>query len=687
MLLVTSVVSCAVIGAVAYQSGRDSLREAAFDRLQEVRESRKREITRLYTQLRDSLVIYTRGSTAIDAVNAFEAGFHSLENAELDAGTEAALDTYYTDVFVANLNANQASTSQADAFVPTNRAARYLQSYYTAPFDDFDAAAAVDDAGDGSDWSRAHARYHDYFRELVTRFSYEDALLIDEDGEVVYSVYKGVDLGTDLRNGPWSETSLARGFEGAIASNSVDYVGVEDFERYQPSYGVPTGWVVSPIGENGNVHGVLALQIPTTALNDVMTGGGDWERDGLGETGETYIVGDDLLMRSNSRRVLEDPENYLRRAIAAGTPREDAERAARVGGTVLIQPVRNSAVERALRGESGEITERGYLGADTLFAYAPLEFEGLNWTIIVGIETDEAFRPVRAFTRDIVLWTIAIIVAVCVAALLLAQLFTRPIKRLMTGVRLVAAGELGHEVDARSGDEVGDLGVAFNEMSRSLRVKQDLLEEQQRENERLLLNLMPESVARRYRDGEETISEDHADVSVVYADLVGFDEYAAGLASADSLAALNGLVRGFDEAATRAGVDRVRTLRHGYLASCGLVSRRVDHVRRTVDFTLEMQQIVDRFNITTGAQLGLRAGIDTGAASSGLVGRSNVAYDLWGDAVSLAYRVQESDPTPGIFVTGRVYDRLRDSVEFREAGTIETQSGAQPVWRLEGGPA
>ena len=98
-------------------------------------------------------------------------------------------------------------------------------------------------------------------------------------------------------------------------------------------------------------------------------------------------------------------------------------------------------------------------------------------------------------------------------------------------------------VDAHSNDEFGDLGNAFNDMARSLRTKQELLDDQQRENDRLLLSLMPEALARRYREGEETIAEDHRDVSVIFADLVGFDEFSADLSSAAALALLNGLTR------------------------------------------------------------------------------------------------------------------------------------------------
>ena len=194
---------------------------------------------------------------------------------------------------------------------------------------------------------------------------------------------------------------------------------------------------------------------------------------------------------------------------------------------MLLQDTRTTAVENALRGQTGTIIEPDYLGQEALIAYAPLEIEGLRWVIVAKINTSEAFQPVADFTRNMVLATAAMIFLVCLASLILAQIFVRPVRRLVTGVRQVAAGDLTVQVPVRSKDEFGDLGGAFNDMSRSLRTKQELLDEQKAENDRLLLTLMPEAVARRYRKGEETISQDHQDVSVVFADIVGFEALTA----------------------------------------------------------------------------------------------------------------------------------------------------------------
>jgi class 3 adenylate cyclase len=681
MLLVTSILSAAVVGAIGYQSGRNSLRASVLDRLTEIRESQSRELGSQISDLKNSLVIYTRGSTTIDAMQAFTAGFGQLGNATITPAQQQSIVNYYNTVFAKAEDNQTGNNVDVDNLLPTSNAQSYLQAYYTAPFPSFDDAIKNDDAHDGSPWSAANARYNDFFREIVNRFEFDDALLIDTTGNVVYSAYKNVDLGTNILNGPYRESNLTEAYTKAMASNAVDYVGVTDFGDYQPA-DEPTAWLVSPVGPQGRVDGVLALQFPISKINQLMTADKRWEQVGMGNTGETILVGEDNLMRSDSRLFLQDPEEFKRRVIAAGTPPDIAEDSIRQKGTTLVQPIAADAARRALAGQVGTEIEKDYLGNETLQAYAPVNIPGLHWAIMAKIDTAEAFAPVSVFTRKLVLSTVAIIFVVCLAAMLFARLFVRPIRRLESGAQHISSGEYGVTLPVHSRDEFGDLTVAFNDMSRNLSIKEDLLNEQRQENDRLMLSLMPEPVAQRYREGEETIAQDHQNVTVIFADIVGLDELAADLTSDEQLAIVNKLVRQFDSAAENLGVEQVRTLHNGYLASCGLNVPRLDNVRRTVDFAIEMQHVIDRFNVESGHELKLRAGIDTGTVTSGLVGRASLAYDMWGSAVSLAYQVQSGSPQPGVYVTSGVYETMRDSRQFTSAGEITVDGALQPVWRL-----
>ena len=474
MLLITSVLSAAVVGYIGYSSGRHSLQASVFDRMTEIRQSQTRQLQSMFSDLTDSLIVYSRGWTGSEAIDAFIGGFNQLGNAQIDPAQQQSIVNYYNDVFAKAEDAQTGHTVNVDALLPTSNAQRYLQAYYTAPVADPNAAIKVDDAHDGSAWSAANARFNDFFREIVTRFGFEDALLIDPQGNIVYSAYKSVDLGSNILTGPYRGGLLTDAYTKAMRSNDVDYVGVTDFGDYQPA-DEPTAWMVSPVGSESRIDGVLALQFPISKINKLMTMDKRWEESGMGKTGETFIVGPDDLMRSDSRLFLEDPQRFVSDVVKAGTPPDVAQDAIRQKTTTLVQPVATEATRLAQQGQRGTLITRDYLGHQTLQAYGPVDIPGLHWTVIATIDTSEAFAPVAAFTRKLVLSTAVIIFVVCLAAMLLARLFVRPIRRLEAGAQRISSGDYDVNLPVLSRDEFGELTATFNDMSRNLAIKDELL--------------------------------------------------------------------------------------------------------------------------------------------------------------------------------------------------------------------
>ncbi|MDT5134428.1 MAG: hypothetical protein QOE41_3739 [Mycobacterium sp.] len=684
MLVLCAMVAAVVVGAIGYQSGRRSLRTAALERLTELRESQTRAIESMFGDLKNSLIIYSQGATPVEAVEAFTAGFEQLADATITPAQQQGIDNYYANELIKPTQQMMGDTLDLGELLPTSNAQKYLQAYYTAPFTSANDSRQVDDAHDGSAWSAANARFNGFFREIVSRFDYGDALLLDTRGNVVYCTNKDADLGTNVLTGPYRQSNLRAAYEMALGSNWLDFVWISDFKPYQPQLGMPTAWLVSPVGTGNRIEGVLALPVPIAKINAIMTGNKQWQAAGMGKTTETYLAGPDNLMRSDSREFLEDPQQYKRDVMRAGTPIQIADKAIREQSTTLVQPVDTAGLRAAQRGQTGTLLDTDYMGNQELEAYAPLDVPNsdLHWSVVATIDTSEAFAPISSFTKRLVLASTGIVFVICLAAMLLAQVFVRPIRRLEKGTQRISAGDYDVTVPATSRDEIGDLTVAFNEMSRNLGIKEELLNEQRRENHRLLLSLMPEPVVERYRQGEEVIAQDHHDVTVIFADIAGLDLLQAQLTSDESLAIINELMREIDAAADGLGVERVRTVHNGYLASCGLTVPRLDNARRTVDFALETLNIIERFNNQSGHNIGIRAGIDTGRVSSGLVGRSSIVYDLWGAVVNLAYQVRSGSPQPGVYVTSPVYEAVRDTRQFTPAGTITVDGQEQPIWRL-----
>ena len=682
-LLLVSVLSVLVTGSIGYVSGTNSLRSAEFKNMTQVRESRAREITQYFRTVSDAASIVTHGATTVNATRDFAAAYRELDATPPTPEDRDAVRRYYDTVFAPELSKQSGQPADPTLFVPNGNAAIALQNAYTVPAGgDFEKALTLRAAGPPDAWSETDDRYQRFFADLTTRFAFEDSLLIDTSGNVVYTAYKGADLGTNLFTGPYKATLLADSYRKALQATSVDQTFVTDFERYPPAYDKPTLWVISPIGDGGAIQGVLALQLSIDGINDVMTGNRGWEADGLGATGETYLAGPDRLMRSVSRRLLTDPQAFVGEVVDNGTPTEVAEREVAVKGSTLLQPVNTVAVDRALEGESGTVTDNDYIGPASLVSYMPLDIPGLNWVLVAKIDEDEALAPVNQFARNIALSTATIVLVVCILALLLSRMLTRPVARIADAVRRVRGGEVGVSIPVTTKDEFGDLAAEFNDMSESLRTKQELIDEQRREIDDLLATLMPETVAQRFRQGEQAIGGDHRDVSVIYAELLHFQDFARALSAEESVRTLNDLIEAFDAAAERHGIERVRNLHNGFLATCGLVVPRVDHASRTAAFAVDLVEVINVFNDRHDAELALRIGIDSGQVSSGLIGQRTRIYDLWGEAVDLAHRVHAATDRPGIFVSDRVHANLTALYTFTEEGRLAGPEGEEPVWSL-----
>jgi class 3 adenylate cyclase len=683
-MLLSSILGLSVIGFVGALTGRTAMRQVESERLIELCQSQKRQVEALFREVTNSLIVYSGGFSIVEATTALTGGFAQLANATITPAQQQAIVNYYDNDMLKPIKRATGEVLDLNAVLPSSNAQKYLQAYYTATSTPTADSMPVVDAGDGSAWTAANARFDFFMRSIVTRFDYRDVLLLDMQGNVVYSVRKGPDLGTNILTGPYRESNLRDAYRKALSSNDVDFVWVTDFQPYQPQLDTPTAWVVSTVGMNGKTEGVMAFPVPIAKINRVMTANKHWDAAGMGAATETYLAGPDNLMRSDSRLFLEDPQEYRRDAIAAGTAPEVVDEAIRLGGTTLVQPVPSAGLRAAQRGESGTVRGTDYTDNRELEAYAPLIVPNsdLHWSVLATRDDSAAFARLGKFSKTLVIAVTAMIFIICVASMLIAQAAVRPVRRLEAGTRKISSGDYDINIPVKARDEIGDLTAAFNEMSRNLAIKEELLNEQRSENNRLLLALMPESVVQRYREGEETISQEHQDVAIIFADIVGLDEISNGITGDELVGIVDELFRQFDAAAEALGVERIRTFHNGYLASCGVITPRLDSTHRSVDFALEMRRIIDRFNTQTGHDLGLRVGVNTGNVISGLVGRSSLVYDMWGAAVSLAYQMHSGAPQPGIYVSSQVYEAMRDVRQFTPAGTISVDGTDQTIYRL-----
>jgi PAS domain S-box-containing protein len=224
----------------------------------------------------------------------------------------------------------------------------------------------------------------------------------------------------------------------------------------------------------------------------------------------------------------------------------------------------------------------------------------------------------------------------------------------------------------------------FRDITQRLQAEQ-ALRYQQAQTERLLLNILPEPIADRLKHDTRTIAEDFAEVSVMFADIVGFTQIAARLRPIELINLLNQVFSAFDRLSEKHGLEKIKTVGDAYMVVGGLPVRRADHAVAIAEMALDIQSVIRQFRQETGKDFNIRIGINTGPVVAGVIGIKKFSYDLWGDTVNIASRM-ESHGIPGkIHVTTATYERLQEQYLFEKRGVIQVKGkGEMTTYFLKG---
>lgn len=202
---------------------------------------------------------------------------------------------------------------------------------------------------------------------------------------------------------------------------------------------------------------------------------------------------------------------------------------------------------------------------------------------------------------------------------------------------------------------------------------QEKLLEAADENERLLLNILPRPIARRLQCGEENIADYFADTTVIFADLVNFTAIAQGTDATEIVSMLNDLFSDFDALSKEYGVEKIKTIGDAYMAVAGIPEPNEHHAQAAVSYAEAMLQAVARFNMTHDVQFKVRIGLNSGPVVAGVIGTHKFIYDLWGDTVNVAARMESHGVPNRIHLSSATFALLRESHAMEERGTIEVK--------------
>jgi class 3 adenylate cyclase len=684
-LLLLGALAVVVTAALGYVRSRDALEEAIYNQLTAARLSKARQVETYFRTTRDELSLLASSKMVLDALRGMRAGVDELEKERPPEEMRTKLEAWYTAHVLPDLKRMFGKDASIQDYLPGPRSGTYLQYQYIAnnPHQGHQNSL-LDDPGDGSKYSAVHALYHPLLRAAARTAGFWDFMIADaRDGHLIYGMLKETDFATSLRTGPYRQSNVAAAVASCLAATSPGTVCFEDFAPYVPSNGAPIAFMASPIFDGGTVVGVLIAQLSIEEIERVVTSDRQWSREGFGASGEAYLVGPRSYLRSGLRAFYERPDKYYAELAAGGTPPEEIDAIRRYGTPILHQKISNPAVSAALAGTEGIGRMTDYDGDPVLASWGPLNIPGVKWGVVAKLDLKEALAPVERLQRDLLLVGAIALVAVLVIGAWLSRSLAGPLVDLTAGVRRFAAGHYDVKVSARTSDEIGQLCLAFNGMVDEIRAKNEVIEIKNRENEELLLNVLPAPIANRLRGGEQSIADGFAEVSVAFGDLVGFTALSSEMPPQNVVALLNGLFTRFDQAAQELGIEKIKTVGDAYMAVCGLPHPVADHADRMVRMAIRMVHICREHALENQVPFRMRIGINSGPVVAGVIGRSKYIYDLWGDTVNLASRMESAGVADSIQVTRSIYEQLKDRYAFEPRGPLEIKGKGQvEAWLL-----
>ena len=245
----------------------------------------------------------------------------------------------------------------------------------------------------------------------------------------------------------------------------------------------------------------------------------------------------------------------------------------------------------------------------------------------------------------------------------------------------------GREVEPPDPDLLQMMAAIGSQIGQYIKRKQaeEALRYQQQQTDRLLLNILPATIAERLKKDQRTIAEHFAEVSVLFADIVGFTELSTRISPTELVHMLNAIFSQFDYLVERHELEKIKTIGDAYMVVGGIPLPKPDHAEAVAQMALDMQATIVQFNAETGQNFKMRIGIHTGPVTAGVIGVKKFIYDLWGDTVNTASRM-ESHGIPGeIQVTEATYERLRDRFWFEPRGAISVKGkGEMQAYLLKG---
>lgn len=498
LVVVPLVVLAGVLGYASLRQADLSLTQRAYDQMQSIREGKREEVAAYFKASGDNLVVLAATGDVRKALREMPAAFvqAAQEGSDDLDRMRAAVAAYWRDDFGAAYAERNGGTKVDISTLVGSLPAEAVVAQYRYIADNpnpLGKKSELDFAADNSTYTQLHAQFHAVGRSAVTQYGLYDIFLFDMRGTLVYSYFKELDYATNMLTGPWKDTGLAESFVLSSSGRRVGDVAMTDYAPYRPSYDDQAVFLSTPVYDGETQIGVIALQLPIDRINQVMTFDGKWREVGLGESGETYLIGADKTPRSISRFMVQDAASFVASLDGIESPERLALMKNR-GSNIGLMDIDTQAAREGMAGQTGVAVFPDYRGVPVLGAYAPLDVFGRRFVLTSEIDAAESNAPVVALRGQILLVALGALALMGliggVYALRLSSSINRPLTRLGDVVDKVAKGDRQARARMESNDEIGVLANAFDHMLDERNAVQERIEQENEDLNNSVIEIM-----------------------------------------------------------------------------------------------------------------------------------------------------------------------------------------------------
>jgi len=467
-IVIFFIVALVILGfGVAYtvsSSAKSELLKTRMEQMSSIRISKTQHIEDYFAQMKYILGDKALNSQSVQLLWEYDEALEGLEDAEIDIDeAKSALLEYYKNTFTPHVNYNllgAPSKKPLESYLPKTDKGIILQYLYIVK-----NPAAYNkkeqykmDKTVKSEYSDIHVQHHPIWRNILEEFGRNDLFMVNPNGDVIYSVLKNVDVGTNLVDGPYSNTGLARVYKKTLNAKKGQAV-FEDYSIYEPAFNKQVAFIAMPIYFGEDNEGALIFQLPKDKINQIMNFDNQFDKVGLGESGEAFLVGSDFTMRNESRfpQKIESIDQATKKASSA------------IGNFKID----TKATQDAIAGISETTVGTDYLNQSVILSYGPVKVYNDNWAIIVKIDQDEALAAANENFISALIWTaVFIIIIILISIFIIKAVIISKLQTLQDATYDLAKGDgdLTRRVEVPKGDEISEVAYNINEFIEKVRV-------------------------------------------------------------------------------------------------------------------------------------------------------------------------------------------------------------------------